>query len=88
MREHELDNASSQSKRIRLVATYCTKTFIEKQENAEGVYEGDFIEKDVAVKEGETQTTKKKKVKEGKGVQLFANGDLYNGDWLNGKMHG
>lgn len=28
------------------------------------------------------------KIKEGKGVQLFLNGDLYNGDWLQNKMHG
>ena len=27
-------------------------------------------------------------MREGKGVQLFANGDLYNGDWKDDKMQG
>jgi len=28
------------------------------------------------------------RLRHGKGVQLFLNGDLYNGDWYHGKMEG
>ena len=28
------------------------------------------------------------KVKQGKGIQIFLNGDTYNGDWVNNMMHG
>jgi hypothetical protein len=54
------------------------------------VYEGDILEK-VEIPEDQRTSAPVKNVvnvKQGKGVQLFTNGDLYNGDWVNNKMHG
>jgi len=44
------------------------------------------VEKTVTV-EG-TQRKERKSQKEGRGVMLFVNGDLYNGEWHDNKMHG
>jgi hypothetical protein len=101
VRDKFQDQSHHKSKRLRVTSHYMDKgnhylpllkpqiVYIERIHDGEGIYEGDILDQ-VTVTEQKTPTPIKKieKVKHGKGVQMFSNGDLYNGDWNEGKMHG
>ena len=86
----EFDAMASQSKRLRISAMYLDQTSIKRISDFSGIYEGDILEKIIIPEDQKKTPIEKKiqKVKQGKGVQLFLSGDLYNGDWEDNKMHG
>eukprot|EP00347_Sterkiella_histriomuscorum_P016427 403353219 len=94
MREREYDVDHGQSRKMRILAYYLPKDQFERIQDSEGVYEGDIIEKQLEASDNNHNINKGRtqkilaKIKHGFGVKLFSNGDLYNGEWKDNKMHG